>query len=175
MINPVHFSKLEADQVKRLNYYRAHRSEVNVTRLAELIADEIFDRGLITTKLLEAVELLGPFAVDKGKRIWHFSEGVWVPSGEDDLTMRVVLCTGNRYRKDHVTQVASIIKARNPRINGLGPKNLINVRNGMLDWETLELFSHDPKYYSTYQVNAVWDTKSKCPVTDAWMESIFGT
>ena len=174
MINPVHFSKLEADQVKRLNYYRAHRPEVNVTRLAELIADEIFDRGLVTTKLLEAVELLGPFAVDKGKRIWHFSDGVWVPSGEDDLTMRVVLCTGNRYRKDHVTQVASIIKARNPRINGLGPKNLINVRNGMLDWETLELFSHDPKYYSTYQINAVWDPKSKCPVTDAWMESIFG-
>jgi P4 family phage/plasmid primase-like protien len=175
MIDPVHLSKLEADQVVRINHYRVHRPEVNVRRLAELIADEIFDRGLITTKLLEAVELLGPFAVDKGKRIWHFSDGVWVPSGEDDLTMRVVLCTGNRYRKDHVTQVASIIKARNPRINGLGPKNLINVRNGMLDWETLELFSHDPKYYSTYQVNAVWDPKSKCPVTDAWMESIFGT
>ena len=81
MINPVHFSKLEASQVTRLNYYLVHRPEVNVSRLAELIADEIFDRGLITTKLLEAVELLGPFAVDKGKRIWHFSEGVWVPSG----------------------------------------------------------------------------------------------
>jgi putative DNA primase/helicase len=173
MIDPVHLSKLEADQVLRINHYRVHRPEVNVRRLAELIADEIFDRGLITTKLLEAVELLGPFAVDKGKRIWQFSNGVWVPNGEDELTMRVVLCTGTRYRKDHVTQVASIIKARNPRINGLGPKNLINVRNGMLDWETLELLPHDQKYFSTYQVNAAWDPKSKCPVTDAWMESIF--
>jgi putative DNA primase/helicase len=173
MIDPVHLSKLEADQVLRINHYRVHRPEVNVRRIAELIADEIFDRGLITTKLLEAVELLGPFAVDKGKRIWQFSNGVWVPNGEDELTMRVVLCTGTRYRKDHVTQVASIIKARNPRINGLGPKNLINVRNGMLDWETLELLPHDQKYFSTYQVNAAWDPKSKCPVTDAWMESIF--
>ncbi len=173
MIDPVHLSKLEADQVLRINHYRVHRPEVNVRRLAELIADEIFDRGLITTKLLEAVELLGPFAVDKGKRIWQFSNGVWVPNGEDELTMRVVLCTGTRYRKDHVTQVASIIKARNPRINGIGPKNLINVRNGMLDWETLKLLPHDQKYFSTYQVNATWDPKSKCPVTDAWMESIF--
>ena len=174
MIDPVHLSKLEASQVARLNHYRVHRTEVNVQRLAELIADEIFDRGLNTTKLLEAVELLGPFAVDKGKRIWQFSDGVWLPNGEDELTMRVVLCTGNRYRKDHVTQVASIIKARNPRIDGLGPRNLINLRNGMLDWETLEILPHDPKYFSTYRVKAAWDPKSKCPITDSWMESIFG-
>jgi hypothetical protein len=72
-----------------------------------------------------------------------------------------------------VTQVASIIKARDPRINGLGPKNLINVRNGMLDWETLSFFRTIRSVYSTYQVNALWDPKSKCPVTDAWMESMF--
>jgi P4 family phage/plasmid primase-like protien len=173
MINPVIFSKLEASQVTRLNYFHESRPEVNVSRLAELIADEIFDRGLNITKLLEAVELLGPYAVDKGKRMWQYSHGVWLPNGEDDLTMRIVLCTGSRYRKDHVNQVASIIKARSPRINGLGPKNLINVRNGMLDWVSLELTPHDPKFYSTYQVNADWNPKSECPVTDAWMDSIF--
>ena len=173
MIDPVHLSKLDRLQVERLVYLRDNRPDINVGRLAELIADEIFDRGLKTTKLLEAVELIGPFAVDKGKRIWHYSGGVWLPRGEEDLTMRVVFCTGKSYRKDHVSQVASIIKARNPRINGLGPKNLINVRNGMLDWETLELLPHDAKHYSTYQVNAAWDPESKCPVTDAWMASMF--
>ena len=101
MIDPIHLSKLEADQVARLEFFRIHRTDVNVRRLAELMAEEIFDGGLITTKLLEAVELLGPFAIDKGKRIWQFSEGVWRPNGEDDLTMRVVLCTGRRYRKNH--------------------------------------------------------------------------
>jgi len=173
MIDPIHLSKLEADQVARLELFRIHRTDINVRRLAELMADEIFDGGLVTTKLLKAVELLGPFAIDKGKRIWQFSEGVWRPNGEDDLTMRVVLCTGRRYRKNHVTEVASIIKSRTPKVNGLGPKNLINVKNGMLDWETLELLPHDAKYYSTYQVNAVWDPKSKCPVTDTWMDSLF--
>lgn len=159
MIDPIYKSKLEADQVNRLEILCVQRPEVNFRRLAELMADEIFDGGLVTTKLLEAVELLGPFAIDKGKRIWQFSEGVWRPNGEDDLTMRVVLCTGRRYRKNHVTEVASIIKSRTPKVNGLGPKNLINVKNGMLDWETLELLPHDAKYYSTYQVNAVWDPK----------------
>jgi len=173
MIDPVHLSKLEIDQLKKLTHMQVHRIDVDVRRLAELLADEIFDPTLTSIKLLEAVELLGPFAVDKGKRIWHYCGGVWLPNGEDDLTMRVVLCTGSRYRKNHVYEVASIIKARAAKINGLGPRNLINLKNGMLDWETLELHPHDAKYFSTYQVNASWDPKSKCPVTDTWMGSLF--
>lgn len=173
MIDPVHLSKLEIDQVKKLSQIQVHRSDVDVRRLAELLANEIFDPTLTSIKLLEAVELLGPFAIDKGKRIWQYSGGVWLPNGEDELTMRVVLCTGSRYRKNHVNEVASIIKARTARINGLGPKNLINVKNGMLDWETLELLPHDAKYFSTYQVNASWDPQSECPVTSTWMESLF--
>ena len=55
MIDPIHLSKLEANQVARLEFYRVNRTEVNVRRLAELMADDIYDGGLVTTKLLEAV------------------------------------------------------------------------------------------------------------------------
>lgn len=173
MIDPVILSKLDASQIREITRLQNHRPEVDANALASLMADGIFDRSLITANLLKATEMLGPFAVDKGKRIWHYSEGVWLPDGYEELTRRVLFCTGRRYRMDHVTQAASIVKAQTPQINGLGPKNLINVQNGMLNWQTLELIEHDSKFYSTYQLNASWDPNSRCPITDEWMASIF--
>jgi len=173
MIDPVILSKLDATQTREITRLRVHRPEVDINTLASLIADGIFDRSLITGNLLKAAEMLGPFAVDKSKRIWHYSEGVWLSDGYEELTRRVVLCTGSRYRMDHVNQVASIVRARTPQINGLGPKNLINVRNGMLNWQTLELISHDSKFYSTYQLKASWYPNSLCSITDEWMATTF--
>jgi len=173
MIDPVIVSKLDATQTREITRLRVHRPEVDVNTLASLIADGIFDRGLNAGNLLKASEMLGPFAVDKGKRIWHYQNGVWLPDGIEELTRRILLCTGSRYRLDHVNQVASIIRARSPRINGLGPRALLNVKNGMLDWENLELLPHDSKYYSTYQLNAKWDPQSSCPITNEWMLRTF--
>lgn len=173
MIDPVIVSKLDASQTREITRLRVHRPEVDVNTLASLIADGIFDRGLNAGNLLKASEMLGPFAVDKGKRIWHYQNGVWLPDGIEELTRRILFCTGSKYRLDHVNQVASIIRARSPRINGLGPRELINVKNGMLDWGNLELLPHDSKYYSTYQLNAQWDPQSSCPITDDWMERTF--
>lgn len=173
MIDPVILSKLDASQTREITSLRVHRPDVDINTLASLIADGIFDRSLITGNLLKAAEMLGPFAVDKGKRIWHYSEGVWLPDGYEELTRRILFCTGSRYRMDHVNQVASIVKARTPQINGLGPKNFLNVRNGMLNWQTLELIPHDSKFYSTYQLKASWILNSLCPITDEWMSKTF--
>ena len=74
MINPVILSKLDASQTREINKLRVHRPEVDINTLASLIADGIFDRSLITGNLLKAAEMLGPFAVDKSKRIWHYSK-----------------------------------------------------------------------------------------------------
>lgn len=173
MIDPVILSKLDAAQTLEVTRLRVRRPDIDINTLASLIADGIFDRTLNTGNLLKAAEMLGPFAVDKGKRIWHYSGGVWLPDGFEELTRRILFCTGSRYRIDHVNQVASIVKARYPQINGLGPKHLINVRNGMLNWESLELVSHDPKYFSTYQLKAEWNPDAVCPITQAWMENTF--
>ena len=173
MIDPVILSKLDPSQIREITRLQDHRPEVDANALASLMADGIFDRSLITANLLKATEMLGPFAVDKGKRIWHYSEGVWLPDGYEELTRRVLFCTGRRYRMDHVTQAASIVKSRTPQINGLGPKNLINVRNGMLNWKTLEVVEHDSKYFSTYQLNASWDLNALCPTIDSWMASMY--
>ena len=152
---------------------RVHKPDVDQNRLASLIVDGIFEKSFNAINLLKATEMMGPFAVDAGQKIWHYSQGVWLPDGAEELGRRVTFCTGSRRRIDHVNQVASIIKSRSPQINGLGPNHLINCRNGMLNWKTLELVKHDSKYFSTYQLNTSWNSNALCPTINSWMESMY--
>lgn len=171
MINPVILSKLNARQQVELIALSEEKRELDANLLGSMIADGIFAGGLIASNLLEAIEMLGPFAVDRSKRIWHYTHGVWRPDGLDELSRRVIFCTGDKYRADHVRQVVSIVSSRAVEIEGLGPKKFLNLINGMLDWEKLELVNHDPKYFSTYQLKASWNPDSTCPTIDAWMDS----
>jgi len=171
MINPVILSKLNARQQVELIALSEQKTGLDANLLGAMMADGIFAGGLIASNLLEAIELLGPFAVDKSKRIWHYTHGVWRPDGLDELSRRVIFCTGDKYRADHVRQVVSIVSSRTPEIDGLGPKKYLNLINGMLDWEFLRLVDHDPKYFSTYQLKASWNPDSTCPTIDAWMDS----
>jgi P4 family phage/plasmid primase-like protien len=173
MINPVILSKLNARQQVELIALSEQKTGLDANLLGAMMADGIFAGGLIASNLLEAIEMLGPFAVDRSKRIWHYSKGVWRPDGLDELSRRVIFCTGDKYRADHVRQVVSIVSSRSPEIEGLGPRNFLNLENGMLDWEKLELSDHDPKYFSTYQIKAAWNPDSTCPTIDAWMDSSF--
>lgn len=173
-LDPVVRSKLSVSQLREILRIQIHKPDVDVNLLSRIIVEEVFDRGLVVPELLRAAEMIGPFAVDAGKKIWHYDKGVWKPNGIDELALRVALCTGPRYRKEHVQQVASLITARNPQIEGLGPTKLMNVKNGMLDWQTRELHPHDPKYFSTYQLTMNWNPVAKCPSMDEWVNNVFG-
>lgn len=173
MIDPVIQSQLSPVQLSELAKMRIYKPEVDVRELAFLMAKGIFGSSVIVVNLLKAVELIGPFAIDKSKRIWHYDKGVWLPDGLDELARRIVLCTDDRYRKDYINQVSSIITSREVKIDGLGPLELINVKNGMLNWETMELVPHDPKMYSTYQLKISWNPKAICPRTEEWVENTF--
>lgn len=51
--------------------------------------------------------------------------------------------------------------------------DLINVRNGMLNWRTGELLKHDPKYLSTIQLSVEYDPKATCPALDKFFSEVF--
>lgn len=173
-LDPVVRSKLSVSQLREILRIQIHKPDVDVNLLSRIIVEEVFDRGLVVPELLRAAEMIGPFAVDAGKKIWHYDKGVWKPNGIDELALRVALCTGSRYRKEHVQQVASLITARKPQIEGLGRTRLMNVKNGMLDWQTRGLHPHDPKYFSTYQLTMNWNPVAKCPSVDEWVNNVFG-
>jgi len=173
MINLVSFSKLSLMQRKKINELRIRRSEIDTAYLVDMLADGIFNKGLVVETLLRATEMLGPFAVDRGKKIWYYSSGVWCPDGMDELTRRVLFCTGDKYRKEYVNQVVSLVQARKPQIVGLGPSKYLNLKNGMLDWSTQELVPHNPNFYSPIQLDISWNPEATCPEVDKWMASTF--
>lgn len=173
MINPVVKSKLSHSQIVELERIEESSPEIRIDRLAQLIAEEVFDRGLVVPALVEAVKLIGPLACDQGRNIWHYANGVWLSDGYQELSRRVQLCTGNRFRKDHVAQAVAVISTQEIEIRGLGSSQFINVKNGMLDWKTLELHSHSPIYFSTYQLDINWNPDALCPTIDKWMHDCF--
>jgi len=173
MINPVSLSKLSLMQRKEVTRLRFRREDINTAYLVDMLADGIFNRGLVVETLLRATEILGPFAVDRGKKIWYYSNGVWSPDGMDELTRRVLFCTGDKYRKEYVNQVVSLVQARKPQIVGLGPSKYLNLQNGMLDWSTQELVPHNPNFYSPIQLDISWNPEATCPEVDKWMASTF--
>lgn len=174
MIDPVVESKLSPTQLAAITKMRIYSPEIDVERLARLITDGIFiGKGVSFENLLTAAEIFGPLAVDRGKHIWHYKEGVWLSDGKEELARRIVLCTSHRYRKDYVSQVQSIVETRTPQIKGLGPIDLLNLKNGMLNWKTMELLPHDPNHYSTYQLNLSWNPDAVCPTVDDWVGQTF--
>lgn len=172
-MDPVALSKLSLDQRRQVMSLRVKRPELEIDTLIDVIANEIFDRGIKVPQLVRAVDMLGPLAVDAGRKIWRYDAGVWLPDGDAELTRRVLLCTGDRYKADYPRQAESIIKARPAQIQGLGPSHLINVKNGMLNWQTLELLPHAPQYFSTYQVTVPWNPQASCPTVENWFAETF--
>jgi putative DNA primase/helicase len=160
-------------QRKKINELRIRRSEIDIASLVDMLADGIFNKGLVVETLLRATEMLGPFAVDRGKKIWYYSSGVWCPDGMDELTRRVLFCTGDKYRKEYVNQVVSLVQARKTQIVGLGPLKYLNLKNGMLNWSTQELVPHNPNFYSPIQLDISWNPEATCPEVDKWMASTF--
>jgi putative DNA primase/helicase len=48
----------------------------------------------------------------------------------------------------------------------------LNVRNGMLDLDTLELHTHDPKYLSKVQLPVEWAPDATCPTYEWWVDKL---
>lgn len=53
-------------------------------------------------------------------------------------------------------------------------KELINVKNGMLNWQTGELLKHDEEYFSTIQIPVKYNPSADSSRIADWLESTFG-
>ena len=138
-----------------------------------------FDRGtgLNVTRLVQGVLSLGPLAIDstENRSLWVYSNGVW-KHGPNELTDRVAALLGPRYRPSHVKSVEGSLKAylaKQGNVITCEPvPRFINVRNGMLDWRSGELFDHDPGYYSTVQLPVEWVPDAECPNFDLFAKEV---
>jgi len=52
-------------------------------------------------------------------------------------------------------------------------RELINLENGMLDWQTGNLYSHKPEHLSTIRIPIIFDASAICPQIDRFLDTTF--
>jgi len=110
-----------------------------------------------------------------GVRIYTYRNGAFRPGGESIIVDEAYIALGRRTKENRVKDVVKNIriskKIEYPSLNKVS-KDLINVRNGMLDWRTETLTPHDPKHLSTIQISADYDPDAKSDLLDKFLEAV---
>ena len=113
----------------------------------------------------EGAEILrdtGPYAVG-GEWLWAYRDGCYRADGEQLLRAQVADVLGNEWRRGRADDVVTYVRDTSPRLATEPPFDLVNVRNGLLDVNTLELIEHDPGYLFPVQLPVTYDPDTECP------------
>ncbi|MCP4368895.1 MAG: hypothetical protein GY797_12390 [Deltaproteobacteria bacterium] len=109
-------------------------------------------------------------------QFFEYSNGVWEATEKDNIAQIVAQKLGVHSRIKRVQEVVEsirlsvFIKSTHDIFDK--SKDLINVKNGMLDWKNEKLLKHDKKYYSTIRINATYDKASHYPRWARFLEEI---
>lgn len=136
---------------------------------------DYFDRsGLLVAELGAALRREAHIRVGHDKRLYRYDGGVYRGDGDDWSRARVREILDERYRKRHVDEVLSWLRAYLPEIGEQPPLDVLNVANGLLDWRRKELRPHTPEVFSTIQLPVTWDPDARCPLTERFLREVVG-
>lgn len=110
-----------------------------------------------------------------GSTVYTYRDGCFRPDGAHAAKMeshRLLDIEAKPGRIDNVIELIRIAKSVDYSTLNQKAKDLVNVANGMLDWQSGKLIPHDPKYMSTFQINAKWDPKAKSEALDKFLSEI---
>jgi P4 family phage/plasmid primase-like protien len=124
--------------------------------------------GLQTAMLSRAVMDMGPLAFGREGLFYSYTDGVWRMDPKV-VRRRCAERLGNLFRPSHATTTEEFTSYRVPEIHCEPVKEIINFRNGVLDWATGELRPHSPDYMSTVQMGTYWNPDADCPMFDAFL------
>lgn len=104
--------------------------------------------------------------------LYVYIDGVWRPIGDNFIKSLCREKLQNQARINRINEVIAHIKDTHwDEYNLNAHKELINVKNGMLNWQTGELIPHDPSYLSTIQIPVVYDPSADCSMIAEWLET----
>lgn len=126
---------------------------------------------MLVKTLAEDIMAAGPLALGIDGRMWAYSGGVWRPA-VNVVRDRATRLLGERFHTMHSTNAEAIIRADVPKISCEPVDRYINFRNGLLEWRTGELVSHDPLVLSTLQLPIVWNPDARCPAFDEFLSQV---
>lgn len=124
--------------------------------------------GLQVAMLAHSIMDAGPLAFGRDGSFWVYGDGVWSPDPKV-VRRRAAARLLNHFRPGHANAVEEYVQYRVPEILCEPVSEVINFRNGLLDWKTGELRAHDPGVMSTVQLSVDWEPTATCPRFDAFL------
>lgn len=110
----------------------------------------------------------------EGNYFYVYKDGVYHRDHGGIIGRIVVEKLGEMFKNDRLKETQSYLKHK--RWIGQGKINnrtdIINVKNGLLDWKTGTLHPHTPDYYSTIQLPISFDEKAKAPNIEQFFKDI---
>lgn len=102
--------------------------------------------------------------VSDTERIYHYDHGVYLDDGETVLKERIEAEFGDETNDRLVKDIVGKVKRRTYVDRDLfNNKPIINIKNGLLDLETLSLQPHTPEYLSTAQLDVNYNPEASAP------------
>lgn len=112
----------------------------------------------------------------KGVFLYVYRDGCFRNDSNGEIEQDIREALGRdatpRYIDDTIDMVLRRKKISYDRLNTQA-RDLINVKNGMLDWRTGDLLPHDPSFLSTIQIRCDYRPGVVCPKLDEFLNGVF--
>lgn len=133
-------------------------------------AGEYFgEQGFVPARMGQRLQDEGRIRIGIDGRLYRFMDGVYRPDGEPWAASRVREVLGERFRRRHLEEVKSWLRAELASVYPQPDLNILNVKNGLLDWRTGQLQPHDPECVSTLRIPHRWAPDATCPRIDRFL------
>ncbi len=143
-------------------------------KFSPTVREKYFDGGTFVPKLLAEDVLTEESLFSDGHTLWVYKNGVYLPQGRQVVERSSISLLDTEYRRARVEEVAYYIeKMRVADTSLVNPDDrVINLRNGLLDWQSGELRPHTPERLSTIQVPVVYDPTAKADKVLDFIEEV---
>ena len=152
------------------------RAESELKTIVKL-DDRFFDeRGSLKVKsMAEYLMSLNRFiTLEDTKLLYYYSDGVYIPQGEDLINRAVQTLLGDASKIHHVSEIVHFIKyetiIKRSSINKETCR--IPLKNGVYNLETDKLEEHTPDNIFIHQIPVTYDRDAECPNTKKFISEI---
>jgi P4 family phage/plasmid primase-like protien len=107
------------------------------------------------------------------KKIYRYEHGVYLDNGETILEALIESEFSDSTTNKMVADIIGKVKRRTYTDRDLfNNKHVVNVKNGLLDLETLQLLPHTPDYLSTAQMDVLYAPEAKSPKIAKFLKEV---
>jgi P4 family phage/plasmid primase-like protien len=144
-----------------------------------MVARRYFDRsGLKVATLADDALDRFPMAVNIEAQLCVYEGGVYRRDPKA-ATIPAVRLLRERYRPMHASALEDVLvdrlRSRGRRLTEHASEPILNLSNGLLDLQTLDLHPHSPDFLSSVQLPIAWNPDAECPVYEQWVAECVGS